>query len=189
VFLNWLYGNYNVVDHYEIAGNLYRKQGASWPLRVLVIAGRNQTENAYPSDFNVNRITTFDELWSRYVQTSDRSQEVVVGTGKKQPVTGGANRPAGGVPAGGTLEDGDMAEEWGLERALESANNYLQQDGALALPQWRTRKQLVQLVLENSSRILEKVNAGDPAVSKPAAQKEATEVVEDQEMNWEDFLT
>jgi len=106
-FLNWLYGNYNVVDHYEIGGNLYRKQGASWPLRVLVIAGRNQTENAYPRDFNVDRITTFDELWSRYVQTSDRSQEVVVGTGKKQPITGGANRPAGGVPAGGTLEDGE----------------------------------------------------------------------------------
>jgi len=107
-FLNWLYGNYNVVDHYEIGGNLYRKQGASWPLRVLVIAGRNQTENAYPRDFNVDRITTFDELWSRYVQTSDRSQEVVVGTGKKQPITGGANRPTGGVPAGGTLEDGDF---------------------------------------------------------------------------------
>jgi hypothetical protein len=107
VFLNWLYGNYNVVDHYEIGGNLYRKQGASWPLRVLVIAGRNQTENAYPSDFNISRITTFDELWSRYVQTSDRSQEVVVGTGKKQPVTGGANRPAGGVSTGDTLENGE----------------------------------------------------------------------------------
>ena len=110
VFLNWLYGNYNVSDHFEIAGNLYRKQGASWPLRVLVIAGRNQTENAYPSDFNVSRITTFDELWSRYVQASDRSQEVVVGTGKKQPVTGGANRPAGGVSTGDTLEDGAAGE-------------------------------------------------------------------------------
>ena len=106
IFLNWLYTNYNVVDHYEIDGSLYRKQGASWPLRVLVIAGRNQTENFYPNDFNVNRITTFDELWSRYVQTSDRSQQVVVGTGKRKPVTGGANQPAGGVPAGGTLEDG-----------------------------------------------------------------------------------
>ena len=110
VFLNWLYGNYNVSDHFEIAGNLYRKQGASWPLRVLVIAGRNQTENAYPSDFNVSRITTFDELWSRYVQASDRSQAVVVGTGKKQPVTGGANRPAGGVSTGDTLEDGAAGE-------------------------------------------------------------------------------
>ena len=109
-FLNWLYGNYNVVDHYEVGGSLYRKQGTTFPLRVLVIAGRNQTENAYPNDFTVDRITTFDELWSRYVQTSDRSQEVVVGAGKKQPTTGGANRPAGGVPAGGALEDGKAGE-------------------------------------------------------------------------------
>lgn len=106
VFLNWLYGNYNVADHFEIAGNLYRKQGASWPLRVLVIAGRNQTDNVYPLDATVERVTSFDELWSRYVQANDNSQEVVVGTGKKQPVTGGANRPAGGVPAGGAVEDG-----------------------------------------------------------------------------------
>lgn len=107
VFLNWLYGNYNVADHYEIAGNLYRKQGANWPLRVLVIAGRNQTDNVYPNDLTIDRITTFDELWSRYVQTSDRSEQVVVGTGKKQPATGGADQPAGGVPTSGTVEDGD----------------------------------------------------------------------------------
>jgi len=106
VFLNWLYGNYNVADHYEIAGGLYRKQGANWPLRVLVIAGRNQTDNVYPIDSTVDRITTFDELWSRYVQTSDRSEQVVVGTGKKQPATGGANQPAGGVPTSGAVEDG-----------------------------------------------------------------------------------
>ena len=31
----------------------------------------------------------------------------MVGTGKKQPVTGGADRPAGGVSAGDTLEDGE----------------------------------------------------------------------------------
>ena len=107
VFLNWLYGNYNVVDHYEVAGGLYRKQGANWPLRVLVIAGRNQTDNVYPIDSTVDRITTFDELWSRYVQTSDRSEQVVVGTGKKQPATGGADQPAGGVSTGDTVEDGD----------------------------------------------------------------------------------
>jgi len=106
VFLNWLYGNYNVADHYEIAGGLYRKQGANWPLRVLVIAGRNQTDNVYPIDSTVDRITTFDELWSRYVQTSDRSEQVVVGTGKKQPATGGADQPAGGVPTSGEVEDG-----------------------------------------------------------------------------------
>ena len=110
VFLDWLYSNYNVADHFEIAGNLYRKQDSSSPLRVLVIAGRNQTENVYPQDTKIDRITTFDELWSRYVQTSDRSEQVVVGTRKKQPAAGGGNRTPGGVPTGGTLENGDTGE-------------------------------------------------------------------------------
>ena len=81
-----------------------------------------------------------------------------------------------------------LAEKWGLSQAVESANNYLMQDGALKLPRVEDEEVLVQLVLENS-RIAEKVNAGDPAVSKPADPKTAKIVVEDQEMNWEDFLT
>ena len=119
VFLNWLYGNYNVTDHFEIAGNLYRKQGASWPLRVLVIAGRNQTDNVYPINSTIERVTTFDELWSKYVQANDNSEQVVVGTGKKQPVTGGANRPAGGVPAGGAVEDGGTGAELGAGEGVD----------------------------------------------------------------------
>jgi hypothetical protein len=110
VFLNWLYGNYNVTDHYEIDGSLYRKQGAGWPLRVLVIAGRNQTDNVYPNDFKIDRITSFDELWSRYVQTNDRSEQVLVGTGKKQPTAGGGDQPTGGVPSGNTAEDGGTGQ-------------------------------------------------------------------------------
>ena len=82
-----------------------------------------------------------------------------------------------------------LAQEWGLSQAVESANNYLRQDGGLKLPRVEDEEHLVQLVLENNSRILEKVNAGDPAVSKPADPKTAKIVVEDQELNWEDFLT
>lgn len=119
VFLNWLYGNYNVADHYEIAGNLYRKQGASFPLRVLVIAGRNQTDNVFPNDFVVNRLTSFDELWSRYVQTSDRSEKVVVGTRKQRTTIGGADRPSGAVPTGDNLQDGEPSR--GVGRTGEGA--------------------------------------------------------------------
>ena len=82
-----------------------------------------------------------------------------------------------------------LAKEWGLERAVMSANNYLTQEGSLELPPVEDEEYLVQLVLENNSRIMEKVNAGDPAVSKPAEPKEAKIAAEDQEMNWEDFLT
>ena len=119
VFLNWLYGNYNVASHFEIAGNLYRKQGANWPLRVLVIAGRNQTDNVYPIESTVERVTSFDELWSKYVQANDSSEQVVVGTGKKQPVTGGANRPTGGLPTGGTLENGEPSEGVGAGEGVD----------------------------------------------------------------------
>ena len=82
-----------------------------------------------------------------------------------------------------------LAKEWGMQAALESANNYLTQDGALELPPVEDEELLVRLVLENNSRIQEKVNAGDPAVSKPAEPELAKIAVEDQEMNWEDFLT
>ena len=119
VFLNWLYGNYNVADHFEIAGNLYRKQGASFPLRVLIIAGRNQTDNVFPNDFVVNRLMSFDELWSRYVQASDRSEQVVVGTRKLRPTVGGADRPSGPIPTGDNLQDGKPSE--GMGRPGEGA--------------------------------------------------------------------
>jgi hypothetical protein len=82
-----------------------------------------------------------------------------------------------------------LAQEWGLERALMSANNYLTQDGSLELPQPEDEEQLVELVLLNSSRLAEKVNEGDLAVSKPAEPKEAELAAKDQELNWEDFLT
>jgi hypothetical protein len=82
-----------------------------------------------------------------------------------------------------------LAEELGLERALYLANHYLRQAGATYLPNPEDEEQLVQFVLENSSRIQEKINAGDPEVSKPADPKTAKMVVEDQEMSWEDFLT
>jgi len=40
VFFNYLYGHFNVVDAFDVSGDLYSRQGASWPVRVVVIAGR-----------------------------------------------------------------------------------------------------------------------------------------------------
>jgi|GEM_PF-2298276 len=82
-----------------------------------------------------------------------------------------------------------LAEEWGLERAVISANNYLRQEGATYLPNPANEEQLVEFVIQNNSRIAEKIYAGDPEVSNPAPPKEAIYCVKRQEMNWEDFLT
>jgi hypothetical protein len=84
----------------------------------------------------------------------------------------------------------NLAEAWGgLERALASANNYLRQEGATYLPNPGDLEQLVKFVIQNNSRIAEKINEGDPEVANPAPTEEAVYCVEDQEMNWEDFLT
>src|SRR5262249_33545022 len=44
-----LYQNYNVVDHFTVAGELYEKQGAGWPVDVIVIDGRGKSSRALPA--------------------------------------------------------------------------------------------------------------------------------------------
>lgn len=100
VFLNWLYNNYNVADHFEIDGKMYSRQGASWPIRVLVIAGRKESLTFYPMGYQVRRVFTFDQLWSRYDEARANSEQVLVGAGKKPDEAGGGNRQPGAVPGG-----------------------------------------------------------------------------------------
>lgn len=44
-----LYGEYNVVDHFTVAGELYTKQGAGWPVDVIVIRGRGKSSLTVPA--------------------------------------------------------------------------------------------------------------------------------------------
>ncbi|NEP20260.1 MAG: hypothetical protein F6J97_25825 [Leptolyngbya sp. SIO4C1] len=41
-FYYTLYQRYNVIDHFSIDGRLYAKQGAAYPIDIIVIAGRRQ---------------------------------------------------------------------------------------------------------------------------------------------------
>lgn len=47
-FYRVLYDKYNVVDHFTVSGDLYTKQGASWPVDVIVIDGRGQSQRPLP---------------------------------------------------------------------------------------------------------------------------------------------
>ena len=87
------------------------------------------------------------------------------------------------------LKMAKLAEELGLEQALEVANWYLRQEGSTYLPNPEDEEQLVEFVIQNNSRIAEKIQAGDPEVAQPAPPDEAIYQVENQEMNWEDFLS
>lgn len=65
-FFNYLYGHYNVVGNFEVSGDLYGKQGAKWPVRVVVVDGRRANpEIAKLSPTSVDRLSTWDEVYKR----------------------------------------------------------------------------------------------------------------------------
>jgi hypothetical protein len=48
-FFYHLYQHYNVTDHFTVDGKLYAKQGAAWPVDVIVIEGRGRSSRALPA--------------------------------------------------------------------------------------------------------------------------------------------
>jgi len=100
-FFHWLWINYNVVDHFEITGKLYARQGASWPIRVLVIAGRSPSKLPRPVSGAVDRLESRDDIWARVEKARDAAatpvaggvSKRVVGAGKTVSRDGGQGKP------------------------------------------------------------------------------------------------
>jgi hypothetical protein len=48
-FYHLLYRHYNVIQHISLAGELYRKQGAGFPIDLIIIAGQGQSQRPLPA--------------------------------------------------------------------------------------------------------------------------------------------
>ena len=48
-FFAYLHENYNVIDHATVNGDLYKKQGAGWPVDIIVIDGKKKSSTSLPS--------------------------------------------------------------------------------------------------------------------------------------------
>jgi hypothetical protein len=57
-----LYAQYNVVDHMTISGDLYSKQGASFPVDMIVIRGRGKSQRSLPAAQLPALIGTWEQL-------------------------------------------------------------------------------------------------------------------------------
>ncbi len=61
-FYKQLYDRYNVIDHFTLSGDLYRKQGAGFPIDLVVIDGRGRSCRSLPAA-DVPRIyNSFEQL-------------------------------------------------------------------------------------------------------------------------------
>jgi predicted RNA methylase len=76
-FYRWLYkdAGYKVTDHFSIAGSLYRKQGAGFPIDLLLIEGKGETTLKLPA-VEVPRVySSFDELKEVLVHATQQQIE------------------------------------------------------------------------------------------------------------------
>lgn len=77
VFFNYLYSNYNVVEHFEIDGDLYKRQGAGWPVRLIIVNGRKKSDTISPKSGEIERVDTWEQVHDKYNEfmDSERSQQ------------------------------------------------------------------------------------------------------------------
>ncbi|MFL5605424.1 MAG: LPD38 domain-containing protein [Gemmatimonadaceae bacterium] len=125
-FYKALYDRYNVVDHFTVSGDLYKKQGAQWPVDVVVIDGRGKAAREVPAILAPSVIGSWDELKSKLDAgargTAGATPEKAPGPpgaddGVRQPRTGG--EPPVGNPAqdgpgdvrGGSSADGTVPDK------------------------------------------------------------------------------
>ncbi len=106
LFFAKLYKTYNVTDHFTVSGDLYKKQGAGWPVDVVVIEGRGQSERPLPASEPPVILKTWDDLKGKLPDASSSTEPI---RGSKQ-ATDADNRPAGGTDLGKRgSESGDVS--------------------------------------------------------------------------------
>lgn len=108
-FFKVLYDNYNVTNHFTVDGKLYDRQGASWPVDVIVIEGVGKSAMPLPAAQPPRILTSWDQVKGEL--TNERSGPV------GQPIEQVVERPE---PTGtGVREAADREDVVGSERVDE----------------------------------------------------------------------
>jgi hypothetical protein len=97
-FFKVLYDNYNVTNHFTVDGKLYDRQGASWPVDVIVIEGVGKSAMPLPAVQPPRILTSWDQVKGELVnertgpvseplaETAKRPQPEGAGVREEQPV-------------------------------------------------------------------------------------------------------
>jgi hypothetical protein len=111
-FFFTLYNKYRVVDHFTVSGDLYAKQGAAWPVDVIVISGRGKSTLPLPAVSPPREYTSWEQLAEVFdVHYRNRLGTAVKGDipepgGESTGTTGGGAPEGGGAAGPGQLLSG-----------------------------------------------------------------------------------
>lgn len=98
VFLSYLYDKFNVSDNLIVSGDLYKKQGAGYPVRVITVNGvRSEGSSAVSVPKNIEIVKDWDTLYSKL-------------KGELRDEVSGERRSADAHAVPGTGEEGRSAE-------------------------------------------------------------------------------
>lgn len=121
-FYRWLYydAGYKVTDHFSIDGSLYRKQGASFPIDVVLIEGKGETELKLPAVSVPRQYSSFESLKAVIYATIQRNSHI-----SPNPRTTIQLIPAGDALDTGTNQrtsrrNGDVVDNGAGTAAVES---------------------------------------------------------------------
>ncbi len=111
-FFKHLHDNFGVVDHFTVAGELYEKQGAGWPVDVIVIQGRQPSRTALPSAKAPRMLSTWGEIFQTTQLTDEQRIHLnrITEGEMREAVRGMADRLAGIERMGGTQAAGTGTE-------------------------------------------------------------------------------
>ena len=72
-FLNYLYDHFNIADSFEVSGELYKKQGAGYPVRVIILNGRKEKSDFSDkfSETPVERLADWSSIYERLKGVED----------------------------------------------------------------------------------------------------------------------
>lgn len=139
-FYYQLYRQYNVTDHFTVDGAMYAKQGASYPVDVIVINGRGQASRDLPAADLPQIIGSYDELKEKLNETRSvgtarnggtagvGSGEVATGAGNGTAVVGGTGRPGSGIGR----EGGQVSNPDGLSSPGRSGAGGIESGGSVS---------------------------------------------------------
>ena len=104
IFFNWLYSHYNVVGHFEVEGDLYARQGAGWPVRVIAINGREKSAKLSPVAGTIQRADNWDQVYEQFNQILDSSRRPVRWAGDAAGRASDSQARPAGVPGNAGAE-------------------------------------------------------------------------------------
>jgi hypothetical protein len=131
-FYATLYENFNVVDHFSVSGDLYARQGAGYPIDIIVIEGRGATPDPVWPAARLPRVyESFDALKELFhdhpslgardgVRGDDAADAGGLDGDRRQgkPAGAGGNQAAGALGGGRSTEQGGgvsaagVGEQW-----------------------------------------------------------------------------